>query len=236
MNIAVADDESIIREQMVNFIQSQNPEYKVAAFASGEELLASAKKFDIIFLDIRMEGRSGLETARELRRRQADTLLIFLTGLKEHVFEAFDVSAFHYLLKPVEEKKISEVLSRAAREVKKSKTGNSERLFIRTRNRRLTIEQNRILYIESRAKKVELHTIDEVIEVYAAMNELEEQLGDSFYRCHRGYLVNMAYIVEYSTDSISLSCGEKVYLSKKKHGEFVKAYMWYLQDGGVSVV
>ena len=78
--------------------------------------------------------------------------------------------------------------------------------------------------------------MDEVIEVYAAMNELETQLGDSFYRCHRGYLVNMAYIVEYGTDSISLSDGGKVYLSKKKHGEFVKAYMWYLQNGGVSVV
>ncbi len=236
MNIAVVDDEPVIREQMLNFIQSQSPEYRAVAFSSGEGLLATEKKFDLIFLDIRMEGISGLETARELRRRQADTIVIFLTGLKEYVFEAFDVSAFHYLLKPIDEGKLLEVLSRGAKEVKKRKTANRECLFVRTRNRRLTIDQSRILYIESRAKKVELHTMDEVIEVYAAMNELETQLGDSFYRCHRGYLVNMAYIVEYGTDSISLSDGGKVYLSKKKHGEFVKAYMWYLQNGGVSVV
>lgn len=236
MNIAVVDDEPVIRKQMVNFIQSQNPEYRAYTFANGEQLLAAAEKFDIIFLDIRMEGRGGIETARELRRRRAETILIFLTGLKEYVFEAFDVSAFHYLLKPIEERKLSEVLSRAAHEVKKKKAANRECLFIRTKKRHLTIDQSRILYIESRAKKVELHTMDEVIEIYAAMNELEEQLGESFYRCHRGYLVNMAYIVEYGLDSISLLGGGKVYLSKKKHGEFVKAYMWYLQNGGVSVV
>ena len=107
MNIAVVDDEPVIRKQMVNFIRSQNPEYRAYTFANGEQLLAAAEKFDIIFLDIRMEGRGGIETARELRRRRAETILIFLTGLKEYVFEAFDVSAFHYLLKPIEERKLS---------------------------------------------------------------------------------------------------------------------------------
>ncbi len=62
------------------------------------------------------------------------------------------------------------------------------------------------------------------------------QLGDGFYRCHRGYLVNMAHIARYDSDSIFLSGGEKVYLTRKKHNEFVKAYMWCLQNGGVSCV
>ena len=56
MNIAVVDDEPVIRKQMVNFIRSQNPEYRAYTFANGEQLLAAAEKFDIIFLDIRMEG------------------------------------------------------------------------------------------------------------------------------------------------------------------------------------
>ena len=68
------------------------------------------------------------------------------------------------------------------------------------------------------------------------MDELEGQLGGGFYRCHRGYLVNMAHIVRYDNDSIFLSSGGKVYLTRKKHNEFVKAYMWYLQNGGVSCV
>ena len=62
------------------------------------------------------------------------------------------------------------------------------------------------------------------------MNELEAQLGEEFYRCHRSYLVNMAYIAEYSNDSIILKNGETVYMAKDKYSEFVKAYMRYLRD------
>ena len=109
-------------------------------------------------------------------------------------------------------------------------------LFIRTK--KLMLEQDEILYIESRAKKVEIHTVGALdsIEIYATMEELESQLGDGFYRCHRAYIVNMAHITGYAKDSICLTGGAKAYLAKKKYGEFVKAYMWYLQDGGVSRV
>ena len=71
---------------------------------------------------------------------------------------------------------------------------------------------------------------------YGTMEGLEGQLGKGFYRCHRAYIVNMDYITEYASDSISLTGGNKVYLAKKKYGEFVKTYMWHLQSGGVSSV
>ena len=92
-----------------------------------------------------------------------------------------------------------------------------------------------ILYIESRVKKVAIYTIKagEAIAFYASMDELEQQLGTSFFRCHRGYLVNMAYIAEYNNNSITLNNGSIVYLAKKKYSAFVKAYLWYLQSGGV---
>ena len=238
MNIAVVDDEEIIRQQIHVFIKKQKPDFSISDFATGEELLAAGKDVDIIFLDIQMEGMGGIEAARNLRQRNADAVLVFITGIKEYVFEAFDVSAFHYLLKPIEEKKFTEVLDRAAEEVWKSKGQKEQQIFIKTKNQGYTLNLKSILYIESRGKKVEIHTTDMegIIEVYATMDELEGQLGDGFYRCHRGYLVNMAYIVRYDNDSIFLSSGGKVYLTRKKHNEFVKAYMWYLQNGGVSCV
>ena len=75
-----------------------------------------------------------------------------------------------------------------------------------------------------------------MIEFYAVMNELESELGSSFYRCHRGYLVNMAHIAEYSNDMIDMSNGERVYLAKEKYPEFVKEYMRYLRNGGTTDV
>ena len=234
MDIAVVDDEKAIREHVCALIEEQQPGSVIEAYATGEELLASGKRFDIVFLDIQMDGMNGIEAARELRERQEDTVLIFITGVKEYVFDALDLYAFQYLLKPIDEGKFAEVLQRAAGEAKKKK--EKKCLFIRTRN--LTLDQSDILYIESRAKKLEIHTTgaDKTIEIYAAMDELEGQLGEDFYRCHRAYIVNMAQITEYDNESITLTNGDKVYLAKKKYGEFVKAYMWFLQNGGVSSV
>ena len=234
MYIAVVDDEKVIREDICELIEKQRPESSVEAFSTGEELLASEGRFDIVFLDIQMDGMNGIEAARSLRERQDEIVLIFITGIKEYVFDAFDLYAFQYLLKPLDEKKFAEVLDRAVKEAgrKKEKRG----IFIKARN--LTLAQTDILYIESRGKKVEIHTArdEESIEIYAAMDELEGQLGEGFYRCHRAYIVNMAYITEYGGDSILLTNGDKVYLAKRKYGDFVKAYMWHLQNGGVSSV
>lgn len=231
MKIAVVDDEKVIREQICARIEKQMPGNCPVVYASGDELLASGERFDIVFLDIQMDGRNGIETARCLRKRQEDVVLIFITGIREYVFDALELYAFQYLLKPVDGKKLAEVLERAVKEVQKKK--EQRVLFIKTRN--LTLSQTDILYIESKAKKVEIHVAGarESIEIYASMEELSKELGEDFYRCHRAYIINMAYVAEYSSDSILLTNGDKVYLAKKKYGEFVKAYMWYLQKGGV---
>ena len=235
MRVAICDDERESCNGLSLLIKRQEPDCEVACFHTCRQFLEAAQHFDILLLDIQMEEMGGIEVARALRGRGERTVLIFVTALKEYAPEAFEVSAFHYLLKPIDEGKLREVLGRAVGEAKK-KDGRRRQLFVRTKGRSLTIDQGDILYIESKAKKAEIHTVKETIEIYAAMSGLEEQLDERFYRCHRGYLVNMAYIVEYSADSISLAGGGTVYLTKKKHGEFVKAYMWFLQNGGVSCV
>ncbi len=234
MDIAVVDDEKVIREYICGLIKKLNPKSHVRSYATGEELLSAERSFDIAFLDIQMDGMNGLEVAKSLRKRQDEIVLIFITGLKEYVFEALDLYAFQYLLKPLDEKKFAEVLERAVKEAGRNKEERG--LFIKAKNR--TVAQTDILYIESRGKKVEIHTAKkgESIQIYATMEGLEERLGDGFYRCHRAYIVNMSHIAEYGSDKITLTNGDRVYLAKKKYGEFVKVYMWYLQSGGVSSV
>lgn len=231
MNIAVADDDKSIREHICELIKKHDPKCNLYSFAAGKELLTSGNKFDIVFLDIKMNEINGINTAKLLRERQEDVVLVFVTGIKEYVFEALELYAFQYLLKPVDEKKLIEVLYRAEREADKNK--ERCRLFIKTKN--ITLDQSDILYIESRGKKLEIHTVGlrESIEIYGTLENIQSKLGENFYRCHRSYIVNMMYIEEYDNESITLTYGDKVYLTKKKYGEFVKAYMWYLQKGGV---
>ena len=107
MQIAVCEDEEIVREQIKELIIEQKKDCQVVQFVSGEELLAAHESFDLIFLDIQLDGMTGIEVAREFRNRGDEVFLIFVTGAKEYIFDAFDVSAFQYLLKPISEKRFS---------------------------------------------------------------------------------------------------------------------------------
>ena len=142
---------------------------------------------DIVLLDVAMDGMDGMETAKKLREL-SDMLLIFVTGIKEQVFQAFDVGAFHYLLKPVEKEKLLSVMERAIAEVEKAKNRQRYMLIkVSDGYRRLNLSE--ILYAESDGRKVILHTRQEKLEFYEKMEELEKRLGEGFYRCHRSYLV-----------------------------------------------
>lgn len=233
IEIAIVDDEKMIREEIESLIQERKPECHTECFESGDALLLAGKQYDIVFLDIQLAGRNGIDTARKLRQKSEETVLIFVTGAKDYVFQAFDVAAFHYLLKPLEKVKFEEVLKRALREVEKQKKGEAELFLIKTRNRTIPLPKGNILYVESMGKKAEVHTIKETYEMYASLSGLESELGGGFYRCHRGFLVNLAYVTEYYHDSILLTNGETIFLAKEKYPEFVKEYMRYLKNGGI---
>ena len=214
LRIAVCDDEKIISQQIENMIKKFLPKCNISKYLSGNDLLESCLKFDIIFLDIQMEN-----------------IIIFITGVKEYVFEAFDVSAFHYLLKPVNEEKLKEVVCRAVKEI--NKKAEKQQLFIKTRDKSYSIDVCDILFMENEMRKIAIHTKREIIRFYGVMSKLEEKAGNSFYRCHRGYLVNMTYIAEYDNENIYLTNGDKVYLAREKYQDFVKHYMRFLRSGGV---
>lgn len=234
MEIAIVDDEKIICDEIKKLILATKPYCHADEYLRGEELLLSEKVYDIVFLDIQLDGRDGIDIAKEIRQKSENTIVIFVTGTKDYVFQAFDVAAFHYLLKPIDAAKFEEVFTRASFEVEKRRKAENEFLFVKTRSKTIPLAKNSLLYVESRGKKAELHTVKEKIEIYASLNGLEAKLGTGFYRCHRGYLVNMAYVSEYYHDSILLTNGEMIYLAKEKYQEFVKEYMHYLKNGGVS--
>ncbi len=249
----MCDDEQRMRESIQNLLKKSILHFDtlqkktiekndienitIKVFSTGRNILDAIKgsdqrlamHFDIIFLDIQMEGINGIETAKAIRECDEDSLIIFITALKEYVFEAFDVTAFHYLVKPLEEKKFIEVFYSAVWEVKKRQKGKCEQILVKSGKRSITLTKNSILYVENKGKKLEIHTATEIITIYAAMNGLEQELGTDFYRCHRGYLVNMTQITEYDRDSICLANGDRIYLAKERYNAFVKAYMRYLR-------
>ena len=232
MKIAICDDEKVLCEQLKNFIRRREMDYPVEAidsYGAGEELLAAAGQYDIIFLDIQMAGLNGIDTAKLLRKRKNEAVLIFVTGVKDYVFDAFDVSAFHYLLKPVEKEKLLSVMERAFAEVEKA-GAKPKYMLVKVPGGHRRINAADILYAESDGRKVILHMKQENLEFYEKMEELEQRLGEGFYRCHRGYLVSLSEVRGYDKANIRMSNGETVYLAKRKYSEFVQTYCRYLQE------
>lgn len=234
MYIGICDDEKEICLQIKKLILALAPESQVKCFCSGKQLLSERQHFDILFLDIQMADTNGMDIARTLRERKEDTVLIFVTALKEYVFEAFDVSAFHYLLKPLSKEKFNSVFLEAIKEAQKRIGAKEEPLFFQTKSKSFTLLKSEIIYVENSRRKVDIHTLHQTETIYATMVHMEELLGGGFFRCHRGYLVNMAYIAQYNADSILLQNGESIYLSKDKYNDFVTAYLHYLKQEGVS--
>lgn len=110
----------------------------------------------------------------------------------------------------------------------KETENDAKMLLVRTKSRNITINKDDILYVESNRRKKEIHMTDGIIEIYSTMDDLRIRLGEGFYQCHRGYIVNMAHVIEYTCDSIKMSSGEVVYMSKGKYNGFENSYLLYL--------
>ncbi len=235
MQIAICDDEKNIREFIGNKVAKQYPEADIVFFQSGEELLLSDKHIDILLLDIQMSGKNGMETARELRKKDKSVILIFVTAVEEYVFQAFDVGAFNYIVKPIDDTKFVDVLCRAVDEWHSQDTNvrEQEANYVMINNggihTKVMIED--IVYAEVFNRKVVIHKLDEKIEYYGKMSDLEAVAGDSFFRPHRAYLVNFKYVEKYDATTIYLEKGTAL-MAKKNYPDFVKKYMKYNQRKG----
>ena len=233
LKIAICDDEQPIREYLKRLVKKCT-EGEIRLFADGGELLADPTVFDLILLDISLNREQnaaepdGMETARKIRER-SDALIIFVTALREYVFEGYDVGAFHYLLKPIDEQKFTEVMDRAICQIRSKK--NVEPLVIKVGGNYVRIPVDDILYAENQARKIMLHTKSkkEPYCFYEKMEVLEQKLGDRFFRSHRGFLVNLQEVARYDNSNIELKNGESVFLAKQKYNDFVTAYMKYLR-------
>ena len=230
MQIAVCDEKEI-RDLFTQKIRKLYPGAGLLLYESGEELLLSDEEPDILLLDIQMPGKNGMETAKELRRKNKQVIIIFVTALDDFVFEAFDVGAFHYLVKPFDDRKFAEVLHNATEQSKNRKKPEMPSLLINTGGKHITVNLEDLVYAEVFDRKLILHTMDAEIEYYGKMKELEEKVGNEFFRTHRSYLVNFGFIRKYDATTVYLEKGQAL-MAKRKYQKFVEQYLRYNQRKG----
>ena len=235
IRIAICDDETNIRAYLTSLIRAQSCPCEIAEYASAGDLLAGHREMDLLFLDIELNGTGpdGMALARQIRERTSGTqpVIIFVTGYERYVFDAFDVGAFQYLLKPVDEEKFAQVFARAIAQIEAGRMKPARVLTFQSAGVSRSVPPDSITYIESSNHKVVLHLKDAEFTCYAKIRDLESELQGQFFRIHKGYLVNLAYVEGYNKTELTLTNGEKLLISKYRYREFVKAHLRFLKKG-----
>lgn len=232
-------------------------ECSITEYAFADAYLSDGKEHDLVFLDIEMGGSGtgldGMGLARHIRGMEAQKqpIIIFVTGYEKYVYDAFDVGAFQYLVKPVNEQKFAEVFGRAYRQVLSEQVLSGQNLSgqivseAEQRKKKLVVQYggegkaislNDIYYMESRNHHIVLYLKDgnkacgNRLEYYAKIGDLEEELAGQFYRIHRGYLINLFHVEGYDRTQVRMANGDKLLLSRYKYDGFVQAYMDYISE------
>ena len=230
LNISICDDESVEIDYLTNSIYKWAKMNKVilnvSSFDSAEAFLFSyeiSKQVDILLLDIQMKKLDGVTLARQLRSDGGQMQIIFITGFPDYIAEGYDVSALHYLMKPVSEERLFSVLNKAFDLQKK---GDSF-ILLDTDNGQTKLFHRDIIFAEANAHNTMIHTTNDAYKANMYINELEEALEAGFCRVHRSYLVGLRYIRQITKTEVIMDNEEKIPLSRRRYKDINKAFIEY---------
>lgn len=234
MNIAICDDNPKIIGQietlLLSFFEHDLNQFNYEAFLSGESLvdhLAKEKSsFQIYLLDVEMKSLDGFEVARFIRERDQQAIIIFITSHVEWMPEAFEVNAFHYLIKPIDELKVKQVLAKAMEQLSLRKMI----LQFTIQKKVYTVYLGEVEYFESMKRKMIIHLKNgEEYEYYGTMKEVIDKVSTQlFTQIHHSFVINMDYVQMKSGETIVLQSGREIAITKKFHQSFQSAYRKYV--------
>ena len=236
MILSICDDEQQVCDILKDKVGTVLPGVAINVFRSGQDLLDAEPFPDVLLLDIKMPGMDGMEVAQAMRDRGWNGILIFITGEEDRVFQSFDLRAFHFLVKPVSDEKLKQVLAAALEERKRviaEHPGQTDKhITIQTGSTHIRIDLRRLLYAEVFDRKTILHTVKENIEYYGQLSALERLVGMDFCRVHRSYLVHMRYVERYDRTSVMMTNGDVLPVARRNYDGFLKTYMQYNRRRG----
>ena len=222
--LAVCEDEPAERRQLQalcsRMLSRREIPHTLTAFASAgalaEELERDPAAFDLILLDIRMEGMTGMELAHVLHDRHMPVRVLFVTCCPDYALEGHQVHPVHYLLKPVEPAALDEVLYQDW----EAHCGARSVMF-RQGSRAVLLPLEEISHIESDNRSVRVHTAGEVHTFSLSLAEAERLVPPGrFCRCHKSYLVNLDQVREVGRASVTLRDGTCLPVGRRYYREF----------------
>lgn len=224
------EDADFVERIVTSWAKQNQWEITVERFPSAEAFLfcyAQDKEWDILLLDIEMGKMDGVELAKQIRQDNSGVQMVFITGFADYMAQGYEVSALHYLMKPVAQDKLFAVLDKAAQNRKKTE----KVLLLPVDAEMIRLRMSETCFVEAQAHSVRIATRNGMLEVRRSISELERELDQSFVRCHRSYLVNLKYLAKLCKNEVVLDDGTVLPLSRGAAAAVHKAFVAYYTEG-----
>lgn len=230
--IAICDDDIQLCIELENLLIECNDKFDIDVFFTGEELcrvLETGQTYDLLFLDIELKSLDGISVGKFIR----DTLnnnylqIVYISSKKSYAMDLFEIRPMHFLIKPLDDVKIKAVVCKAMELLDKGNT------FFRYQKSNIIFKKmlKEIKYYSSSGRKVLIHTADdECDEIYGKLDDIHKQIGASFIRIHKSYLVNYDHIAKLQYDQVELFNGEVLPISQSRRNQ-VRALVLKIESG-----
>jgi DNA-binding LytR/AlgR family response regulator len=232
VRIAICDDAPNMQQRLVDAVEdwaaSRKVQTNIFCYPSAEAFIAVWPEdisFDLVFLDIQMKSMTGIELAHYIRKTDKNMMIVFVTSFAQYSLKGYDVNALHYLIKPLSPAKLLPIMDKACT------IWNSRRkamLVASNENGQMKLFYDDIYYISMSSHTASIQTEKETYELRKTAEELSEILPNYFIRCHRSCIVNLFKVDCVYKDSLLLSSGETLSISrnnsKKVNDAFVRLY------------
>lgn len=229
MKIAAVDDDPTFLASLASLVASlpSGKDVTLIPFSGSQPFLVSdLATFDAFFLDIYIDGQTGIDLANHLKKEIKDPWIVFLTSSQEEAVEAFKLGAAHYLLKPIDPKTLEEALRR----IKEGVARKDKRIVLESKGGFQPILLSDLIYVESFGNVKDFKTANGVISVRKSTEEVLSLLAHDarFFPLTRSYIVNFDYVRSLKSEGLVLSTGETLPVPREKKKAVTAAFLSYL--------
>lgn len=238
MKFLICDDDDLMLKELSLLIKNspENKCYsnKIIEITNPTDVNI-ADEYDVAFLDIDMPQMSGIDLARKIHEQWPNTVIIFITNYVQYAPDGYEVGAFRYLMKNQITEKLIDYLDLAIKE----RTKRLRVITIQINGERINVPVSNILYMESSARIITMHLIENVrpmYQFYGNMSDLAQKfeiLG--FLRVHKSYLVNMKYIEIFQCKRLEIKGGILIPSSERKYSELKQRYLTWEAENKWSI-
>ena len=230
--IAIVEDEDIYINQLTEYLkkyeETTGETFSITVYRDGDGITSTYKaQYDIILMDIQMKFLDGMAAAEEIRKMDAEVIIIFITNMTQYAIRGYQVDALDYILKPVNYFAFSQKLDKA---LDKARNRRSFYITVAVKGGLQKVDVANLTYVESQRHTLFFHVGKDILSSRGNMQELEQILEPhGFFRSNKGYLVNLKYV-----DTVQEGCcvigQETLPIARARKKEFMETLTKYIGE------